>query len=254
MLSTIIHGSPSDLPPLVIAHGLFGSGRNWGVIAKRLSEDRQVIAVDMRNHGDSPRESVHSYAAMAADLDEVIDAHGGLAAVLGHSMGGKAAMMLALSAPERVERLIVADIAPIAYGHSQMEYVEAMRAVDLTRITRRSEADAALAAHVEDPALRAFFLQSLLIGAEGASWKLNLEALADQMPLIMEFPAVEGRYDGKALFVTGALSSYVRPENWPGIAALFPEARQVVIPGVGHWLHAEAPRPFVEAVSAFLAV
>ena len=130
-LNAIIHGQPTDRPPLVIAHGLFGSARNWGAVAKRLSAERQVVAVDLRNHGDSPRSPDNGYEAMAGDLAETIAALGGRADVLGHSMGGKAAMVLALTDPERVGRLVVADIAPVAYGHSQLELVRAMQALDL---------------------------------------------------------------------------------------------------------------------------
>lgn len=251
-LATIIHGVPTERPPLVIAHGLFGSGRNWGVIAKRLSHDRLVVAVDMRNHGDSPRHAAHGYEEMAADLAGVIEGQGGRAALLGHSMGGKAAMALALTRPELIERLVIADIAPVAYDHDQMTYVRAMRGVDLAGVTRRAEVDARLAAAVDDAALRAFFLQSVAFGEDGARWKLNLETLGREMPRIMTFPAASGTYDGPALFVTGAHSSYVRPEHWPRIAALFPTARRRVIPNAGHWLHAEAPGPFLHAVASFL--
>lgn len=251
-LASIVHGHPTDLPPLIIVHGLFGSARNWGVIAKRLSETRQVIAVDLRNHGDSPHHSVHDYPAMAGDLAEVIAAQGGRAAVLGHSMGGKAAMLLALTVPQAVERLIVADIAPVAYDHDQLSYVRAMQSVDLSSVRRRSDAEAGLAASVGDPALRAFFLQSLRVGEQGASWKLNLTTLAEQMPHVIGFPAVRGTYPGPALFVSGALSSYVRAADWPAIRAHFPAARLQVIPGAGHWLHAEAPRAFLGAVARFL--
>jgi pimeloyl-ACP methyl ester carboxylesterase len=251
-LAEIRHGAPTDRPPLVIVHGLFGTARNWGVIAKRLSARREVVAVDLRNHGDSPRSPDNSYEALAADLGETIDRLGGRADLLGHSMGGKAAMVLALAEPALLRRLIVADIAPVAYGHSQLRYVEAMRSVDLAGITRRSEADARLAAAVEDPALRAFFLQSLAIGPEGAVWKLNLNALGDEMPRIMGFPDAPGRFEGPALFLTGAASDYVRPEHRAGILAHFPAAVFEEIPGAGHWLHAEAPRPFGDAVERFL--
>ncbi len=252
-LATIPHGAPTERPPLIIAHGLFGSGRNWGVIAKRLSHDRLVVAVDMRNHGDSPRHPSHGYEEMAADLAAVVEKQGGRAAVLGHSMGGKASMMLALTRPELVERLIVADIAPVAYDHDQMVHVRAMRGVDLSGLTRRAEVDARLAPVVEDAALRAFFLQSVAFAEGGARWKLDLETLGREMPRIMTFPPVSGGFDGPALFVTGAHSSYVRPAHWQRIVGLFPAARRRVIPNAGHWLHAEAPGPFVEAVASFLA-
>jgi pimeloyl-ACP methyl ester carboxylesterase len=251
-LNAIHQGTPTGLPPLVIAHGLFGSARNWTAIAKRLALHRQVVSVDMRNHGDSPRAAEHGYPALAADLAEVIEAHGGRADVLGHSMGGKAAMVLALTAPGRVARLIVADMAPVAYGHSQMPYLEAMRAVDLAGVGRRSQADAQLAERVDDPGLRAFLLQSLELGGEGARWKLNLDVLADEMPRIMDFPELDARFDGPTLFVTGASSDYVREKDWPLIRRLFPTAERESIAGAGHWVHAEAPHAVLAAVEAFL--
>jgi pimeloyl-ACP methyl ester carboxylesterase len=254
MLNRVVLGTEGDARPLVVAHGLYGSARNWSAIGKRLGLHRPVVAVDMRNHGDSLRSPEHSYEAMAGDLAEVIDSLGGQADVLGHSMGGKAAMVLALTAPERVARLIVADIAPVAYPHSQIGYARAMQATDLAGLTRRSEADTRLAEHVPDAALRAFFLQSLDLGEGGPRWKLNLAALADQMPRIMGFPALPNavRYTGPTLFVTGETSDYVRPEHWPRIRALFPAAQHVVISGAGHWLHADAPATFIETVEEFL--
>jgi esterase len=251
-LASTVHGTPTDRPPLVIAHGLFGSGRNWGAVARRLAEARQVVAVDMRNHGDSPRSADHGYEAMAGDLSATIAGLGGRADLLGHSMGGKAAMVLALSEPARVRRLVVADMAPVAYEHNQLRYVRAMQAVDLAAVRRRAEADAALAASVPEPGLRAFLLQSLAVGPAGAAWKLNLAALDDQMPRIMAFPEISGRFDGPTLFLTGATSDYVRPEHLPRIRQLFPAARHLEIVGAGHWLHADAPDRFAAAVADFL--
>lgn len=253
MLNTILHGEPTDEPALVIAHGLFGSARNWGGVAKRLARDRRVVAVDLRNHGDSFHDDDQSYAAMADDLAEVIAAHGGQADLLGHSMGGKAAMVLALREPSIVHRLIVADIAPAAYDHSQIEKVRALQSLDLSHVSRRSDADAALAERVPDPVLRAFLLQSLAIAEERAVWKLNLSALADQMPQIMGFPKIEGSYLAPTLFLTGEKSEYVSAEHLSAVSLYFPNARRQEIAGVGHWMHAEAPAVFVQAVQGFLA-
>ena len=236
-------------PPILIAHGLFGSGRNWGVIAKRLSDQHRVVTVDMRNHGNSAWLAPHDYPAMAEDLADVIQAIGGTADVVGHSMGGKAAMVLALRHPSLVNRLLVADIAPVAYGHSQQALIDAMRAVDLSSVEARSDADRQLSARVEDPSVRAFLLQSLNIKEK--SWRLNLAQLEQDMGAILGFPAVTGAFEGPTLMLSGAESDYVKREHRPEIKALFPNARFAKLPEAGHWLHADRPRAFEAAVRAF---
>lgn len=241
----------ADAPPLVIVHGLFGSGRNWGVIAKRLSDSARVTTPDMRNHGSSPQSPNHSYPDMANDLAELIDHIGGPVDMVGHSMGGKAAMMLALTYPEMINRLIVADIAPVSYSHSQMRYIDAMRAVDLSQVARRSDAEAQLAALGVEPALCSFFTQSLDI--PGKRWKYNLAALAAEMPKILSFPDVKTTFEGQALFLSGAMSNYVTAEARPQIKRLFPAAQFAKLPGAGHWLHADKPREFEAAVRVFLS-
>jgi len=234
--------------PLVIAHGLFGSGRNWGVIAKRLADSRRVITVDMRNHAGSFWNADHSYTALASDLQDII-APLGTVDLLGHSMGGKAAMVAALNGVP-VRKLIVADIAPVAYGHTQLPLIEAMQGLDLSRIEKRSDADAALVSQIPDPTTRAFLLQSLDVKAR--EWRLNLDVLADQMPDIIGFPEVSGQFTNPTLFLTGATSDYVLPDARPKIRELFPNSRFAKIPGAGHWLHAEKPREFEAAVRVFL--
>lgn len=241
-----------DAPTLVIAHGLYGSGRNWGVIARRLADRRETVTVDMRNHGQSPRAQTQSYPDMAGDLAEVIESLGAPVDLLGHSMGGKAAMQLALTRPDLIRRLIVADIAPVAYSHDQSRNARAMAGLDLTRIKTRAEADAALAKEIEDPALRVFFLQSLDLRATPPHWRLNLEVLQKEMPKIVGWPGTEGVFDHPTLFLTGALSPYVRPEHRETIRAHFSKSRFAKIPEAGHWLHAEKPREFEETVRVFL--
>lgn len=250
MLNTILHGEPTDKPPVLIAHGLYGSARNWGVIARRLADERQVIAVDMRNHAYSMWSDQHSYSDLAGDLAEVIAHFGGCADVVGHSMGGKAAMMLALQHGDLVRKLMVADIAPVAYSHSQIQFIEAMRSVDLTKVERRSDASEQLAALNVEKSLQSFFTQSLDI--KGQRWLLNLDVLAAEMPKIMGFPQVDASWQGSALFLSGAESDYVLPQHRDLIRALFPAAKFAKIPGAGHWLHAEKPREFEAAVRAFL--
>ncbi|MCV2882918.1 alpha/beta fold hydrolase [Actibacterium sp. XHP0104] len=252
MLNTVLTGSATEKLPLLIVHGLFGSARNWGVIAKRMSDTRQVITVDMRNHGDSHWRPTHSYTDMAADLAEVIETHGGRADVVGHSMGGKASMMLALTRPELVNRLIVADIAPVAYAHDNTSLITAMRQVDLETVEKRSDADRQLAQHVEDPGVRAFLLQSLDV--KERRWRLNFDVLEAEMPKIVGWPEdVPGQFDPVTLFLSGANSDYVRPEYRPAVRALFPHARFAKISGAGHWLHAEKPREFEASMQAFFA-
>ena len=246
MLNTVHYDGP-DATPLLIAHGLFGSARNWNVIAKRLSATRHVVVVDMRNHGASPWFDTHSYGELAADLAEVIDQP---MDVLGHSMGGKAAMVLAVKYPNKVNRLVVADIAPVAYSHTQMGPLEAMRGVDLSVVKNRAEALAQLVGLQDGVA--DFLLQSL--DFKNKRWKLNLDVLAAEMDKIIGFPEVSGTFDGPTLFLSGANSDYVQHAHRGTIKALFPQSHFAKISGVGHWLHAEKPREFEASVAAFCAI
>ena len=251
MLHKVIHGS-ADNKPLLIVHGLFGSARNWGVIAKRLSDMRQVVAVDLRNHGQSPWSDRHRYTDMASDLAEVITSHGTPMDVLGHSMGGKSAMTLALTRPELVGRLIVADIAPVAYEHDQSQHIKTMRAVNLTQVKKRSDVTAQLAQHIDDPTLQSFFAQSLDFAS--GRWRLNLDALERDMPAILGFPEFDTIFSNQTLFLSGAESNYVTQTTRTNIKRLFPNAKFAKIPNTGHWLHAEAPREFEASVRAFLTM
>ncbi len=251
ILNTVSNGDGAGTP-LLIAHGLFGTARNWGVLAKRLADERQVILADMRNHGSSFRAASNTYDDMAGDLARVIENGGGSLNVLGHSMGGKAAMMLALSRPDLVDKLVVADIAPVGYSHSQLDKITAMKAVDLTIVQRRRDADEQLVDLVKDPALRSFLLQSLTLGEGGASWKLNLDALGAAMDDVIGFPDIEGTFEGEVLFLHGGNSDYVQRAHHDRIMSLFPNARFEAIEGAGHWLHAEKPREFEAAVRGFL--
>ncbi|WP_333713209.1 alpha/beta fold hydrolase [Yoonia sp.] len=244
MLNTVRYDGPQGTP-LLIAHGLFGSARNWGVLAKRFAEDRPVVVVDMRNHAASPWYDTHSYEDMAADLAEVMDRP---MDVLGHSMGGKAAMVLALQHPDTVRKLIVADIAPVTYTHSQNGPIAAMRKVDLGAVASRAEAKAQLAGL--EPGVDDFLLQSL--DMKEKRWRLNLDVLEAEMDRIIGFPTISGQFQGEVLFLSGGTSPYVQPDARPVIKALFPAAKFAKIPGAGHWLHAEKPRDFAAAVTAFL--
>ena len=247
MLNTVTYGDQTDQPTLLIAHGLFGSARNWGVLAKRLSAERQVKVVDMRNHGASPWYDTQSYEDMAGDLAEVIDAPVDL---LGHSMGGKASMVLALQNPIKINRLIVADIAPVTYSHTQMGPIEAMQRVDLATVENRADAKEQLRGL--EPGVADFLLQSLDLKTK--TWKLNINVLAAEMNKITGFPKVSEQFDGPTFFLSGANSDYVKSDYRADIKQLFPSAKFAKIPGAGHWLHAEKPREFEASVSAFLAM
>jgi len=250
MIRVFEYGSDHHQPPVLIAHGLFGSGRNWNSVAKRLSVVRRVLTVDMRNHGLSEWSDSHGYEDLASDLAEVIGAFGGNADLLGHSMGGKASMMVALRHPEMVRRLVVADIAPVVYGHSQSHLIEALRSVDLDAVRLRSDADAMLRESIESPGLRAFLLQSLDVS--GQRWHLNLDVLEAEMGRIMGWPVSDAQTDHPTLFICGSDSDYVSRGGRAGARRHFPAARFLEIQGAGHWLHAEKPIEFVDAVRAFL--
>ena len=243
-------------PPLVVLHGLFGAKRNWASIAKALAPRHRVLTVDLRNHGASPWNAVHDYPALAGDVARFIRTHvGGPAAVLGHSMGGKAAMVLALEEPDLVERLIVVDIAPAPSRTTLIDALQAMKNVPLATCTRRTEAETALAESIPDPAVRAFLVQNVTTGPNGLAWAVNLEALERNFPAIVGFPDVAaGRtFTGPTLFVVGERSDYVRPEHHAVIRRLFPAATIEVVAGAGHWVHAEAPDAFLAVLSGFLS-
>lgn len=241
--------------PLVILHGLFGSKRNWSSIAGRLAEYRRVITVDMRNHGESPWDDVHDYPALADDAARLIErVVGGPATVMGHSMGGKAAMLLALGRPELVERLVVVDIAPARSQSSPLLLVKAMRRVPLETLSRRAEVDAVLAEVIPDLAVRGFLAQNVVTEPTGLRWSVNLDAIERNGESIVGFPDIPPgvTFAKPTLFIAGGRSDYLRPEHRDTIMRLFPAATIETIPHAGHWVHAEAPGPFLDVVSRFL--
>jgi len=242
-------------PPLVVLHGLFGHGGNWAAIARRLAETHRVLLVDLRNHGESAHDARMDYPAMAEDVAAVVDGAGGSAAVVGHSMGGKVAMTLALASPGRVSRLVAVDIAPVAYPPTLRAYAEAMAAVPLRPGMRRAEADAALREAIPDAAERGFLLQNLRLGEGMPSWRCNLPAIIAAMGAISGAPPCAGGalWEGEALFVSGERSGYVEARGRAAALARFPAAAFVVVPGAGHWVHADAPAAFLRAVLPFLA-
>jgi pimeloyl-ACP methyl ester carboxylesterase len=251
-----LHGIEAGAGPTVaILHGLFGSARNFATIQRRLAAHYRVLALDLRNHGESPRAAGMDYATLAEDVRETLAARDALpAAVIGHSMGGKVAMRLALAAPAAVSRLAVCDIAPVPYpSHGHGATVAAMQALPLSPALTRAGAEAALAAAVPSAPLRQFLLHSLRFGA-APSWRLGLAEIAQAMPAIESWEApAAATYAGPTLFLTGGRSEYVRADDRPLIRAVFPHARFVTLKKAGHWLHADDPEGFLAAISAFLA-
>ena len=240
-------------PPLIILHGLLGSSDNWRTLSRTVfGAHFEVFTVDQRNHGRSPHSDVFDYRAMVEDLAVFMDTCGLAAArLLGHSMGGKTAMHFALTYPERVETLVVVDIAPKAYSPRHTALLEALRALDLAG--SRAEIDAALRPQIPSDGIRNFLLKNLQRDGQGGyGWKMNLDTIYrhyDHLNGVME---ADGTFEGPTLFVRGGVSDYVADEDTEGIVSFFPEAEIVTIDGAGHWVHAEKPQEFAEVVLAFL--
>jgi len=241
-------------PAVVLLHGLFGSGGNLHAIAEALAPGYRVLVPDLPNHGRSPHSDDISYPAMAQALSDWLDALGVAEVWLaGHSMGGKAAMWLALTQGARVSGLMVMDMAPVTYPDRFGEIFAAMQTLPLADLRDRSDADARLAQTLDNPDLRAYLLQNLVKGKVGGwRWRVNLAGLAAARQTLMGFPDTQSSYLGPALFLYGSTSDYVRPEHGPVIRKLFPYARERQIPGAGHWVYAERPDAVVEALRAFL--
>ncbi len=249
------HQIIGDGPPLIVLHGLFGSGTNWRSFARSMADSRQLHLLDLRNHGRSPHDDEMNYPLMVADLFAYIDQQS-LQAVtlLGHSMGGKVAMLAALQAPERVSDLVVVDIAPVAVGQDHVPYIRAMQSIDLEGLTRRESASEMLSDAVPDAGIRHFLLQNLERDDDGFRWRLNLPALAANMSALHDFPVEKGKeeYRGPALFVRGEKSDYVSERHYAKIRKHFPAAEIRTVGGAGHWPHAEKPKDFADAVKPFL--
>lgn len=249
-------------PALVFLHGLFGSKTNFNSIAKALAQQtgRRVLTVDARNHGDSPHSPDMSYEAMIQDLQDLLPQLGLVPCVLiGHSMGGKTAMLLALQRPDLVERLVAVDISPVNTTPSSdfPAYMAAMKAIDIpekvTRSFARTLADKQLSSIVQDTAVRAFLLTNLVEADGRFVWRVNLDALAQHVKEIMAFPPRQEPYRGPTLFLLGANSDFVQPSHHPEIKRLFPGAQIQTLPDAGHWVHADRPHDFMAAIRGFLA-
>ena len=241
---------------VILLHGLFGSSDNWHHIALRLAESFQVFAVDQRNHGQSPHSDEMDYPLMAVDVNEFMAARGlETAVVIGHSMGGKTAMQFALQFPQRVEKLIVADMAPRAYAPTHEKIFAAQLALDLKSFSTRQQIEDALAPEIPDLVLRRFLLKNLGRNSAGEFfWKINLRGLAENSPQLRGLISHPKPFAGPTLFIRGGKSDYLNPEDESLMRELFPQAEIQTIAGAGHWVHADAPEAFLRLALDFLRV
>jgi len=241
-------------PPVVLLHGLFGRARNLGFFQRRLAADRRTLAIDLRNHGESPHGRM-DYVSLSFDLMETLAEEDALPAVLvGHSMGGKAAMTLALNRPEAVHSLLVADIPPAVTGHGTSQLGRQMLRIRFPNYLNRAGADALLADAIPDGDVRGLMLQNIRLG-EHPGWQIGLREIVASMVDIEGWPAIpEGQaYHGPTLFLAGERSPYIQPEHHAAMRRLFPAYRLEMIEKAGHWLHAENPARFAALLEAFVA-
>lgn len=253
---TLHHHDQGGGSPVVILHGLFGSSRNWSPIAARLAQSCRVISVDLRNHGASGHAPTMSFTELAGDVIALLDKLKiSETAVIGHSLGGKTAMTLALLHGDRVSRLAVVDIAPVVYQNNLLHLVEALEGVPIDSITTRRQADEALARMIPASALRRFLMQNLVLENGRYRWRINLPAIRSNIRIISGFPEeLTGRkFTGPALFLRGAESNYIRPEHHDVIRYYFPRASIQEIGNAGHWVHANQPEVVIRRLLDFLA-
>ncbi len=255
---------PGTAPALVILHGLFGSSDNWNTLARRWAEPvadggtgRTIWLVDQRNHGRSFHDPAITYELLTQDLLTFFDEHQLPAntVVLGHSMGGKVGMNFALYHPQRLEKLIVVDIAPRAYGPHHRELLDGLKQIDIAQVQNRDEADQLLQAVAPEADTRMFLLKNLYRNEQNQfAWRINIDALDRHLPdLGAEITGPGDPFLGQALFIRGGLSRYVSSEDkYFHIERLFPNVEIETVPNVGHWVHAEAPDTVFELVKAFL--
>jgi len=249
------HTQLGDGPPLLVLHGLLGSHQNLLPLCRRLAPHFCVFAIDQRNHGHSPHHDEMSYEIMAADLVRFMDRHDLPAAhVLGHSMGGKTAMRLALHHPARVERLVVVDMSPRAYGPRFASLLRTLRELHPARFPTRAEIDQALATSIPEASLRQFLLKNLMPAEHGGyRWRVHLDAIAANYDRLRQAVDSAIPFPGEALFVLGGNSDYVDPDDVTEIHRLFPAAQFTTIAGAGHWVHADKPAELSREVLRFLA-
>ena len=242
-------------PDFVVLHGLFGSGKNWRSFAGSLEEDFQVWTLDARNHGDSPHADSMSYQQMAEDVVRFFDENElENVILLGHSMGGKTAMQLALQFPDRIAALIVVDIAPVCYDHQQkqLKLREAMQGLHLAVEMSRRDIEKKLALKIPEKRLLSFLMTNLYRQNGQFQWRIGLEQIAAGMPYLLNYPELNSVFKGPVQFIGGENSAYLKFEYHALIRKKFPESRITMLKNCGHWLHVEQPAAFQKTVNEFL--
>ena len=240
--------------PILILHGLFGSSDNWQSVAKDLSKNFTCYLIDQRNHGLSPHDSIMNYEVMSLDLKELIqDQQLDTAHIMGHSMGGKTAMTFATKFPELVQRLIIVDIGPKEYPPHHDQIFKGFRSVDLENLKSRKDADVMLSEEITDFGVRQFMLKNLSRNGDKFEWKINLDAIEANAIEIGKALTQDSTFKGPTLFIGGAKSDYIKPEDQPLISHHFPDNTVEMIEGAGHWVHAEKPKDLLNSLIKFLS-
>ncbi len=239
--------------PVVLLHGLFGSLENLNAIAKSLQPMCDVIAIDLPNHGHSEHVNTVNYGQMSDAVSELMnELNIDKFSIVGHSMGGKVAMQLALNNPHCIDKLVIADIAPVAYPPKHNEVLEALKDLDLSLVNNRKEADVLLQPLIKELGVRNFVLKSLVKSGTGMTWRFNLQGIIDNYANLGLAPVSNETFDGPTMFIKGEDSDYIEAQHRRQIVQLFPNSKAHVIGGAGHWLHAQKPEQFNRIVHRFL--
>ncbi len=243
-------------PAMIVLHGLFGASDNWLTLSREWAKTHRIFLLDLRNHGRSPHDADHNYRVMAEDVNEFMhDLEIPSAILLGHSMGGKVAMTLALKYPQKIEKLIVVDIAPKAYKKLEFtQVVKILRSLNLSEIKTRKDAEERLANDITDQGLRRFLLKNLTRTRDKSyTWRVNLDAIYQNIDVISGGVPADGKYEKPTLFIRGENSLYIREADVKSIKAMFPKTILLTVKSAGHWVHADKPEVVLNAVIKFIS-